>query len=359
MADKSQIEWTDATWNIITGCDIESLGCIHCYAMLLAGTRLRNHPSRAGLTKQAANGAHVWTGEVRFNEQWLDQPTRWTRPRNVFVCAHSDLFHPSVPDEWIDKIFAVMARAREHTYQVLTKRAKRMHDYLSNPDAPGRILKASHEVSICAMAELSQWPLSNVHVGVSVEDQQRANERIPWLLLAPAAVRWISAEPLIGPLDLRFMRYESGDQLPEPMRVNDEKCSLNSLEGMTTWPTCHFMSPTIKGKARIVDGELFQSAGESRSLDWVVLGGESGNNARPMNPEWARYIRDQCIAACVPFHFKQWGAWSPVKQPCKDAHRWPIERKEIEGGTWSYLVGKKMAGRSLDGRTWDESPRNN
>lgn len=305
MADKTKIEWSDSTWNVITGCDIESPGCIGCYAMTLAGTRLRNHWSRIGLTKQAANGAHVWTGEVRFNEQWLDQPLRWNKPRNIFVVAHGDLFHPSVPYEWIDKVFAVMARARQHTYQVLTKRAKRMHDYLSDPETPGRILRASHDVTVCAMIELASWPLSHVHIGVSAEDQQRADERIPWLLAAPAAVRWLSAEPLIGPIELRFMRYESGDQLPESMRVNDGRCSLNALEGCSVWPGSHYISPTIKSKMRVLDGEVFETKGEGRMLDWVVVGGESGRHARPMDLRWVKAIMDQCRATSVAFFLKQ------------------------------------------------------
>ncbi len=120
MSDKSHIEWTDATWNPITGCSVLSPGCTHCYAMKLAGTRLRNHPSRAGLTTDSKAGP-VWTGEVRFNAQWLLQPLGWSKPRMIFVCAHGDLFHDDVPVEWIDKVFAVMALAPQHTFQVLTK----------------------------------------------------------------------------------------------------------------------------------------------------------------------------------------------------------------------------------------------
>jgi protein gp37 len=125
MSDNSHIEWTDATWNPITGCSILSPGCTNCYAMGLAGTRLRHHPSRAGLTREV-NGHHVWTGDVRLNEQWLTQPLQWSRPRMIFVCAHGDLFHESVPDEWIDRVFAVMALCPQHTFLVLTKRSARM-----------------------------------------------------------------------------------------------------------------------------------------------------------------------------------------------------------------------------------------
>jgi protein gp37 len=130
MSDGTTIEWTEATWNPITGCSVTSPGCTNCYAMKLAGTRLRNHESRAGLTVESKAGP-VWTGEVRLNEQWLDQPLRWKRPRMIFVCAHGDLFHESVPDEWIDKVFAVMALAPQHTFQVLPNRSKRMRDFFA------------------------------------------------------------------------------------------------------------------------------------------------------------------------------------------------------------------------------------
>ena len=181
MADKSSIEWTDATWNPITGCSLASPGCINCYAMRLAGTRLRHHPSRRRLTINTKNGP-VWTGEVRFNEPWADQPLRWRRPRRIFVCAHGDLFHESVPDEWIDQVFAVMERCPHHMFQVLTKRSARMLQYLG----ASRI-----------------WPLRNVWLGTSIEDQRRAYERrAPMRHLAETGWRtWVSYEPAIGPVD--------------------------------------------------------------------------------------------------------------------------------------------------------------
>lgn len=136
MADKTSIEWTrgpdgspGATWNPITGCTLVSEGCRHCYAAQLAATRLKNHWSRAGLARLNAAGEAKFTGEVRFNADWLDQPLRWRRPRRIFVCAHGDLFHEGVPDEWIDRVFAVMALAPQHTFQVLTKRPERARAY--------------------------------------------------------------------------------------------------------------------------------------------------------------------------------------------------------------------------------------
>ncbi len=142
MSDGTKIEWTDATWNPITGCSVVSPGCTNCYAMHLAGTRMKNHPSRIGLT-DASKAGPVWNGALRFNQEWLEQPLRWRKPRMIFVCAHGDLFHESAPDAWIDQVFDVMARAPQHRFQVLTKRAQRMRDYLSrfhpadDPRGPG------------------------------------------------------------------------------------------------------------------------------------------------------------------------------------------------------------------------------
>ena len=204
MADKSKIEWTDATWNVITGCSVHSTGCRSCYAMRLAGTRLQHHPSRVGLTVDTKAGP-VWTGEVRFNEEWLDQPLRWKKPRMIFVCAHSDLFHEEVPDAWIDSVFAVMALAQPHTFQVLTKRASRMRAYMRGltMERLEAALPFGYTLRYRGMW-LTSLPLKNVWLGVSVEDQAAAQERIHHLCNTPAAVRWISAEPLLGPVNLNL-----------------------------------------------------------------------------------------------------------------------------------------------------------
>lgn len=325
MSDGTKIEWTDATWNPITGCSVVSAGCKHCYAMKLAGTRLQHHPSRAGLTVDTKAGP-VWTGEVRFNEQWIDQPLRWKRPRMVFVCAHADLFHESVPDEWIDKVFAVMALAPQHTFQVLTKRAKRMLEYLSSSDLVGRVIHEAFRMDCEGGAWMnadhsiggySIMPLQNVWLGVSVEDQSAADERIPLLLDTPAAVRWISAEPLLGPIDLNriLVNRERGFHASALHEQHDD---------------CYYQS--------------------NAQLDWVVVGGESGPKARPMYPNWARSLRDQCAAAGVPFLFKQWGEWGP---------NWYNDDsgQKIEGSEWMDRMGKKSAGRLLDGMHHDGYPK--
>ncbi|MEJ8571289.1 phage Gp37/Gp68 family protein [Microbaculum marinum] len=328
MAEVSSIEWTDATWNPVTGCSVVSPGCKKCYAMTLAGTRLREHPSRAGLTRPSKAGP-VWTGEVRLNEEWLTQPLRWRRPRMIFVCAHGDLFHEAVPDEWIDRIFAVMTMTPQHTYQVLTKRSARMRSYFTFDDGFGRWGHIEHRAKqmfdIPAGKTLANYGgsnLPNVWLGVSVEDQQRAGERIPDLLATPATVRFVSAEPLLGPVDLT-----------------------------------RYLSPIgAAGRCISIDGDWWHKPGECGacrpSVDWVIVGGESGRGARPMHPDWARSLRDQCVAAQVPFFFKQWGEWCTAKgQP---GHL-PISHVFADGYQMIRL-GKKAAGALLDGRDWREMP---
>ena len=306
MSDNTKIEWTDATWNPIVGCSVVSPGCTNCYAMRLAGGRLREHPSRQGLTAPS-KADPVWTGEVRLIEGALDQPLRWARPRRIFVCAHGDLFHENVPDEWIDRVFAVMALAPRHSFQVLTKRPERMRDYF------GRWLGYP-------------WPLPNVWLGVSVEDQARADERLPILLDTPAAALFVSAEPLLGPVDLT--KY-----------MHDSDCAFASIGPIEP---CTCSEPREVG------------------LDWVVVGGESGPGARPMHPDWARSLRDQCAAARVPFFFKQHGEWiwAPESMNFAEAAAWAGGRRfehHSNGGT-AVRIGKKVAGRVLDSRLHDAMP---
>lgn len=328
MADHTHIEWADATWNPITGCTVLSSGCGRCYAMRLAGGRLRNHPSRAGLTTMTSAGP-VWNGEVRFNADVLAQPLRWRAPRGIFVCAHGDLFHESIPDPWIDLVFAVMTLAPQHTFYVLTKRSARMRDYLS---ASGR-REAITRTRSCMCTPTPHdppghdgrpwtWPLRNVWLGVSVEDQANAAARIPDLLATPAAVRWISAEPLLGPIDLTkivCLQWYRAER-------------VNALTGD-------------------LSGILGDPAGRTTKLDWVIAGGESGAGARPMHPDWPRALRDQCAAAGVPFFFKQWGAWVSVSEVEGDGphHSFP-------NGATVRRVGKKLAGRRLDGIEHNDRP---
>lgn len=270
MSDNTAIEWADATWNPITGCSIVSPGCANCYAMRLAGGRLRHHPTRAGLTKMS-NAGPVWTGEVRFNESVLDQPLRWRRPRRIFVCAHGDLFHEAIPPKWQLLVWATMMRAEHHHFLVLTKRPERM-----------RLFCDANAV------------LRNVWLGVSVEDQRAADVRIPVLLATPAARRWISAEPLLEAIDLNrrtFVRCPNHD---------------------TAYGFC------------------MQDCGDWIRLDWVVVGGESGSHCRECDIRWIRDIVRTCAAAGTPCFVKQLGShavnkdviWPSFKKG-GDMAQWP------------------------------------
>lgn len=292
MSDNSAIEWTDATWNPVTGCTKVSPGCDNCYAETFA-ERFRGTP-----------GHHFEQGfDMVLRPERLDEPLRWKKPRRVFVNSMSDLFHEAIPDEYIVEVFARMWWAPKHTFQVLTKRHGRMRSLLPRIEAPLR--DRERDLALVDHPTPLTWPLPNVWLGVSVEDQKWADIRVPALLDTPAAVRWLSCEPLLGPVDLTWCD------------------GVNALEKDWT------------------GGPGGGSGAPHPFVDWVVVGGESGHGARPMEPNWARGIRDACVAASVPFFFKQWGEWLTVRTPSGE-HR---ER-----------VGKKHAGRELDGRTWDEYP---
>lgn len=345
MSDGTKIEWTDATWNPITGCSVVSAGCRNCYAMKLAGTRLQHHQSRAGLTVDTKAGP-VWNGQVKLNDKWLEQPVTWSRQRMVFVCAHADLFHENVPDDWIDTVFGIMwaclygrNELDGHIFQVLTKRADRMRAYLSHDRREAWARAAvnygggSDPDGIYDQVAYFEGSHPRIWIGVSVEDQAAADERIPLLLQTPAAVRWISAEPLLGAVDLSRIQYE----------VIGPSGSVHYRRPLT--------DTKLLNEAKSTPGY------SAASLDWVVVGGESGQNARPMHPDWARSLRDQCAAAGVPFLFKQWGEWLPRA----DAFR---QNLLIGGGAAHHTfgdvamarVGKKFAGRLLDGVLHDGYP---
>lgn len=328
MADNTKIEWADATVNAINGCSLASPGCTNCYAMRLAGTRLRDHPSRAGLTQQTKAGP-VWTGEVRLNQDALLQPLKWKRPRRIFWNAHGDTFHSSVPDQWIDRMLAVCALTPQHQHMILTKRSFRMREYMrASIDRIEDFYEAVEAIEPGSMNRFPIWPLPNVWLGVSVEDQARADQRIPDLLATPAAVRFISAEPLLGPVDLR------------------EVCGGHYFQNPLTGHRWHD-APEGVHAATDMNGA---------KLDWVIVGGESGPGARPMHPDWARSLRDQCAAAGTAFHFKQWGEHLLATE--RHLHGFPPGDfvDHLDAGSGFIKVGKKRAGRLLDGREWTEWP---
>lgn len=317
MADKSRIEWTEATWNPTTGCSKVSQGCTHCYAER-EWARLSANPNSVYYGREFTN--------VRIHPERLSLPMRWRKPHMIFVDSMSDLFHERVPLGYIDQVFAIMAMTPRHTYQVLTKRAERMRDYLT---ASGRDVVIEENVEfICGekswCAPDVQWPLPNVWIGVSAENQKTADERIPKLLDVPAVVRFMSCEPLLGKIDL-------GKAIP-----------------------CGYYCDEAVGH---VD-HAFWAHGITSPIKWVIAGGESGPLARPMHPDWARSLRDQCHNADVPFFFKQWGEWIPFDHDLASP-QYAKPNDPLIGQTemsWRK-VGKKAAGRLLDGQEWNEIPK--
>ena len=306
MSDGSAIEWTDATWNPLRArnksdgsvgwhCIKVSEACRHCYAQSM------NRRLGTGLNYDAPDMRKV---EIYLDEKTLPTPLKWKKPRKIFVCSMTDLFGDWVSDEMLDRIFAVMSLCPQHTFQVLTKRPARMREYISLGDRDRVIegavlawhdsqksngyklsnsltmhpLKVAESLRMRGDRHVYNWPLRNVWLGVTAENQATADERIPQLLATPAAVRFISAEPLLGSIDLSVIDI-SGDAMVTPLIA----CSAEELS--EEWG-----EPIDKGQPR---------------LDWVITGGESGPHARPMHPDLARSIRDQCKAAGVPFFMKQ------------------------------------------------------
>jgi len=261
VGNKTSIEWSDSSWNPVSGCTKVSPGCDHCYAEKVA--------QRFAGTKAYPDGFAVTLWPSR-----LDQPLRWTRPRKIFVNSMGDLFHDEVPEDFVAHVFAVMAAAPRHTFQLLTKRHARMRSLVSSPDFREKVnAKAASDYDHDTRG---QWPLPNLWLGVSAENQRWADIRIPVLLDTPAVVRFVSAEPLIGPItDIH-----------------------------------------------------------AETLDWVIVGGESGPGSRPMHVDWARDLQQQCAVPRTPFLFKQWGS--------HDEH--------------GIRMSKHETGRLLNGRTWDGYP---
>lgn len=367
MAERTGIEWTEATWTPVRAqyyrrdgledgqlrvgwhCEHLSPGCVNCYA--------------EGINKRLGTGLPFKPGhrkdvDVFLDEKMLLAPLRWKRPRMIFVCSMTDLFADFVTDEMIDRIFAVMALAPQHTFQVLTKRSARMRHYLTHitnrDDLIAHAAVAAAEAAagrlqyVAGMPELRREimvriraPLPHVWLGVSAEDQTRADERVPDLLATPAAVRWVSAEPLLGPINFTSIDLPGGWH--------------------EVWPL---------GQRHLGRDDIDDDGKPLSRIDWIVVGGESGRDARPMHPQWARDIRDQCHAADVPFFFKQWGQWAhsdqtppPVPGPSffdsegsPIGNGWHFWSEGDRGTNASVRVGKRAAGRELDGVTHDAMP---
>jgi protein gp37 len=302
----TKIEWAEKVWNPVVGCTKISPGCQNCYAERMAA-RLENIAYKTGNQKlhdkyyPTINCNGTWTGKVSLCPDALDEPLRWKKPSRIFVCSMGDLFHEDVPFGFISKVFATMWVAEWHTFLVLTKRPERMREFIC--EYPPEFI-------------IENEPSKNIWLGVTAENQEQADKRIPILLQIPAAVRFVSVEPMLGPVDLLSNDYLGGC-------INCEVCLDNPK-------TCI-------------------NRAQDRKIDWVICGGESGPGARPMHRDWARELRDQCKAAGVPFLFKQWGEYAP---------NWLYDdnEKEIPGSIWMDRMGKKKAGRLLDGRIYDECP---
>jgi protein gp37 len=354
----SKIEWTEKTWNPTLGCTEVSAGCENCYAARMA-YRLAHiqHAQVAadydGLAKKLPNGKIVWTGEVHILPHRLLEPVRIKKPTLFFVDSMSDLFHESVPFITIAQAYAMMALCPQHTFQILTKRPERAVEFYTRVGEEMGMIQSfaedlvyKHPDIFFALEKMGtkEWisndlqqhlkdagwysgityvdsgdgdvdkepeffyegkiPFPNIWVGTSVEDQKAADRRIPELLKVPAAVRFLSCEPLLGPVKIPYEQ--------------------------------------LKG------------------IDWVIAGGESGPGARPMHPDWPRTLRNHCFVVNVPFFFKQWGEYLPFCQ-VEGPRPWPtrsfVSPHNPAKMNEYYKAGKKLAGRTLDRKEWNEYPK--
>ncbi|MGL5512792.1 MAG: DUF5131 family protein [Sporomusa sp.] len=318
---KSKIEWTDKVWNPVTGCSKISAGCDNCYAERMS----KRFAETWGLSPDNPF-------KVTLHPERLEQPLRWKKPSKIFVCSMSDLFHDDVPFDFLQSVLGIIWFSHihnfGHTFMILTKRPERMKDFFEN--------------KIHADSANNYHLPQNLWLGVTAENQEQADKRIPILLETPAAVRFVSVEPMLGPVDLWYPKSIWPDG-PE-MCCTGRDCGCR---GLPTEP------PLIYG------------------LNWVICGGESGPGARPMHPYWARSLRDQCQAAGVPYFFKQWGEWEsdlpnyagPPLPPERVHWIWPDgTHKQVgcgevsPGNILTHRVGKKAAGSLLDGQEWKQFP---
>ena len=311
----SKIEWTNETWNPTVGCNKVSPGCQNCYA-IKDQYRMAKNPNpkiskiSSGLTEKRGNRLE-WTGQVKFLRERLEQPLHWRKPRMIFVNSQSDLFHETIADEQLDQIFAVMALTPQHTYQVLTKRPERMAKYMNwcerrhkangKPISFCRVDAVEEHMAEFSHAVIDVWPLPNVWLGVTVENQQAVNERIPFLLQTPAAIRFLSCEPLLEKVDL------------------EKAFAVIDVNGEPFGPVCD------------PDG--------SDNIGWVIAGGESGHSARFCDIDWIQSIVDQCNDFDVPCFVKQLGS-NPVTQK-----EWAV----INGAPLN-MVGSKYSLPNITGK---------
>lgn len=335
----TKIEWATDVWNPVTGCTKISPGCQNCYAERMA-KRLRG---RYGYPVDNPF-------RVTLHPERMFQPYKWKKPSRVFVCSMSDLFHRNIPFDDIWSIYDTMSGAasiKGHTFIVLTKRPERALEFY-------KWVKQGLEDNLKLGKMVISWPIRNLWLGVTCENQEQADKRIPILLQIPAAVRFLSVEPMLGPVDLR---------------LNERWCTYGDGEHHADCET------------------------KADHLNGIIVGGESGHHARPMHPDWARKVRDDCVEAGVPFFFKQWGEWLPIisiypnadnvtfdtqgkddlygekglQQKILDINgnfrehnpfrkELPQREEQAKKQIWMGKVGKKAAGRELDGKIWNQLP---
>jgi protein gp37 len=376
--------WWTKRWNPITGCTKCSPACDNCYA-----ERLHTQRHKALLTGKHMPECYAEPFDhVRFLPERLVDPLHWRKPQRVFPCNMSDIFHAEIDDRRRDLMFGAMAMATQHVFTPLTKRWERMAEYMGGADIIERIARACGQRwgddAYHHIAALS-WPLPNVWLGATIWDQASADRAVPILLSTPAAKRFVSVEPMLGPVDvapylpgsyecaLTCGHREGASSRPE---VRCLECGFQGLDTYEVWgdgnteicPKCGNVDAPEPVCPECGTG-MVQEHPDTQYLDWVICGGETGANARPMHPDWPRSLRDQCQDAGVPFFFKQWGEWAPGEEDGKHDHinittsgadwdKLPMEElsREMIRAKSMLRVGNRRAGRVLDGRTWEEVP---
>lgn len=283
---KTKIEWSEMSWNPVIGCSKVSAGCLNCYAEKMA---YRLWCMGSGVYGSVLDiNTNKWSGEIFCRDKkTLEIPLHWRKPRRIFVCSMGDLFHEAVPFEYVEKVLRVIERCKQHTFQMLTKRPKIAYDFFGGTSGAG----------------LSAPPLSNLWLGVSVENQKAADERIPILLQIPAAVRFVSVEPMLGPVELRCI-------IGDPRR----RCVYDCLRG------------TVATEAGVIEDKV------CGSIDWVIIGCESGPKRRECKLEWVRDLVEQCKAANVPVFVKQLSINGKVEHDIKKFPEWARLREYPKGG---------------------------
>jgi protein gp37 len=363
VAELARIRGMDSkSWNPVIGCSRASEGCRNCYAAATVDRFARKDGTGAyaGLTERDGDGVPRFNGKIDFSEARLMEPLKWRKPAVVFVGDMADLFHPNVTDEMLDRIFAVMALRPDCLFLVLTKRPERMREYLVKQCKAHNIADCAGNISGQRLSfKLDGFPLPNVWFGVTAESQVAADERVPHLLATPAVRRFVSAEPMLGAINITPYIGHNAHHC---------RCGWHKTELDGSWFAGKFTCHKCGDACSTYD-----------ALDWVICGGESGPNARPMHPDWARSLRDQCAAAGAKFFFKPWGEWTPhtpvaggdlggdvragrvqiVHQTGQSDVEISIAtggRSTIPGSRYMARVGKKAAGRLLDGIEHNEVP---